>query len=49
MNSGVIYINSARVEKCGKRGVKGKYYLHLHKLSDCPDYLLEDNAVEYSH
>ena len=49
MHSGIMSIKSARVEKCGQRGVEGKYCLHLHKLSDCPDCLLEDNAVEYGH
>ena len=49
MHSGIISIKSARVEKCCYRGVKGKYCLHLQNMSDCPDYLLEDNVVEYGH
>eukprot|EP00591_Stephanopyxis_turris_P017726 CAMPEP_0195538828 /NCGR_PEP_ID=MMETSP0794_2-20130614/49734_1 /TAXON_ID=515487 /ORGANISM="Stephanopyxis turris, Strain CCMP 815" /LENGTH=1792 /DNA_ID=CAMNT_0040672837 /DNA_START=109 /DNA_END=5487 /DNA_ORIENTATION=- len=49
MNAGLMRIQNTRVEKCGQRGVEGKYCLHFHKLQDCPDCLFKNNAVENSH
>jgi len=46
---GVMQIKDTRVEKCGQRGVAGKYCLHFHKLKECPDCLFENNAIENSH
>ena len=33
---GVLRVAHARVERCGQRGVLGKYCLHFHLLSSCP-------------
>ena len=41
-------IVNTRVEKCGQRGVEGKYCLHFHKLGECPDCLFRNNAIESS-
>lgn len=49
MNSGVSQIENVRVEKCGQRGIEGKYCLHAHKLGECPDCLFRNNAIENSH
>ena len=49
MHSGVSRISNTRVEKCGQRGVEGKYCLHFHKLHDCPNCLFANNAIENSH
>lgn len=48
MYSGVSKIENVRVEKCGQRGIEGKYCLHLHHMEDCPDCLFRNNAVEFS-
>jgi len=48
MFSGVQRIQNTRVERCGQRGVEGKYCLHLHQLGSCPDCLLRNNAIENS-
>ncbi len=47
--SGVVRVSNTRVEKCGQRGIMGKYCLHFHKLKDCPDCLFYGNAIETSH
>ena len=49
MHGGEARITNTRIEKCGQRGVEGKYCLHLHKLSDCPNCLFKNNAIENSH
>ena len=49
MNGGTASIQNVRVEKCGQRGVEGKYCLHFHKLQDCPTCLFKNNVVENSH
>lgn len=49
MHAGTMSIRSVRVEKCGQRGVEGKYCLHFHKLYSCPDCTFADNAIEQSH
>ena len=38
-----------RVEKCGQRGVMGRYCLHFHLLQSCPECLFHGNAIEFSH
>jgi len=48
MYGGVMKILNTRIEKCGQRGVAGKYCLHFHKLGVCPDCLLQNNAIENS-
>lgn len=49
MHGGEARITNIRVEKCGQRGVEGKYCLHFHKLHDCPTCLFKNNAIENSH
>jgi len=49
VRGGVMRIQNTRVEKCGQRGVEGKYCLHFHKLQECEDCLFENNAIENSH
>ena len=45
---------NVRVEKCGQRGVEGKYCLHFHHMDDCSDgqggssCISRNNAVEFS-
>lgn len=46
---GTMHISNAKVEKCGQRGIEGKYCLHFHKSGDCPDCVFENNAVEFGH
>lgn len=47
-------IANVRVEKCGQRGVEGKYCLHFHHMMDCSDgeggsnCISRNNAVEFS-
>jgi len=45
---GVTKIEDIRVEKCGQRGIEGKYCLHFHKMGECPDCLFKNNAIENS-
>jgi len=46
---GTMRIRNVRVEKCGQRGIDGKYCLHLHRLSSCPKCEFSNNAIENSH
>ena len=46
-HSGVMQMEYTRVEKCGQRGLLGKYCLHLHMLGACPACLFKGNAVEF--
>jgi hypothetical protein len=39
----------ARVEKCGQRGILGRYCVHLHRMGDCPTCIFDGNAIEYGH
>ena len=48
MHGGVARIQNTRVEKCGQRGVEGKYCLHFHMMESCKDCLFRNNAVENS-
>ena len=45
----VLSLQYARIEKCGQRGVLGKYCTHLHLVESCPDCLIIGNAYEYGH
>jgi hypothetical protein len=45
---GVTKIEDIRVEKCGQRGVEGKYCLHFHKMGECPQCIFKNNAIENS-
>lgn len=47
-HGGVTKIENTRIEKCGQRGIEGKYCLHFHKMEDCPDCLFKGNAIENS-
>jgi hypothetical protein len=47
--SGQIVVEHTRVEKCGQRGVLGKYCLHLHVVGHCPGCRFAGNAIEYGH
>lgn len=49
MHGGESRITNTRIEKCGQRGVEGKYCLHFHKLQDCPTCVFKNNAIENSH
>jgi len=49
MNGGEMQIQNTRVEKCGQRGVEGKYCLHFHQLKACKNCLFRNNAIENSH
>ena len=44
---GTMVMQYIRVEKCGQRGVKGKYCMHLHYMNQCPSCLLRSNAIEF--
>ena len=49
MHGGNARISHTRIERCGQRGIEGKYCLHLHKLHDCPTCKFQGNAIEGSH
>eukprot|EP00559_Dactyliosolen_fragilissimus_P007575 CAMPEP_0184856030 /NCGR_PEP_ID=MMETSP0580-20130426/1187_1 /TAXON_ID=1118495 /ORGANISM="Dactyliosolen fragilissimus" /LENGTH=1243 /DNA_ID=CAMNT_0027350795 /DNA_START=75 /DNA_END=3803 /DNA_ORIENTATION=- len=49
MHGGVTRIQNTRIEKCGQRGIEGKYCLHFHQMKNCPECLYKNNAVENSH
>jgi hypothetical protein len=42
-----IVIQHARLERCGQRGVQGKYCLHYHLLQECPGCVFRGNAIEH--
>mmetsp|Transcript_32276 Transcript_32276/g.67849 ORF Transcript_32276/g.67849 Transcript_32276/m.67849 type:complete len:1275 (+) Transcript_32276:77-3901(+) len=48
MHGGSARIQNTRIERCGQRGVEGKYCLHFHKLHDCRTCLFKNNAIEGS-
>ncbi len=45
----VLSLQYTRIEKCGQRGILGKYCIHLHLISKCSDCKIIGNAVEYGH
>lgn len=47
-NGGIQKIHNVRVEKCGQRGIEGKYCLHLHQVGACPECSFHNNAIEFS-
>jgi len=49
VSGGAARIQNTRLERCGQRGIEGKYCLHFHKLGDCPTCLFKNNAIEGSH
>ena len=46
---GSMRVRHARVERCGQRGVVGKYCLHFHLVGRCPSCAFEGNAIEHGH
>ena len=49
-NSGaVLSLQYVRIEKCGQRGVLGKYCTHLHLVQSCADCKIIGNAYEFGH
>jgi len=40
-------IQHTRIEKCGQRGIQGKYCVHFHYMDDCPSCVLRGNALEF--
>lgn len=47
-SQGLIRVQYARIEKCGQRGIQGKYCLHFHRMKACPNCLFKGNAIEFS-
>ena len=47
--AGLMRMQYTRVEKCGQRGIMGRYCLHLHLVGHCPNCLFKGNAVEFGH
>lgn len=45
----VLSLQYTRIEKCGQRGILGKYCVHLHLLNKCSDCKIVGNAIEYGH
>jgi hypothetical protein len=45
---GTLKMSHSRVEKCGQRGIAGRYCVHMHFAEQCPDCLVHGNAVESS-
>ena len=45
----VLSIQYARIEKCGQRGIMGKYCTHFHLNKNCTDCKVIGNAFEYGH
>ncbi|CAF1148840.1 unnamed protein product [Rotaria sordida] len=45
----VLSFQYTRIEKCGQRGILGKYCVHLHLISNCSDCKIIGNAFEYGH
>ncbi|CAF1388475.1 unnamed protein product [Adineta ricciae] len=43
----VLSLQHTRIEKCGQRGILGKYCVHLHLLKSCPECKIIGNAFEY--
>lgn len=46
---GTYRVQFTRVEKCGQRGILGRYCIHFHAMRDCPNCLVRGNAVEFGH
>jgi hypothetical protein len=44
-----LAIEYTRFEKCGQRGILGKYCSHFHVNKNCTDCRLVGNAFEYGH
>jgi hypothetical protein len=46
-SDGGSIIENTRIEKCGQRGIKGKYCLHFHYAGVCPGCTFRNNAIEF--
>jgi hypothetical protein len=44
---GILDIQYTRIEKCGQRGIMGKYCLHFHYMNECPECIFRGNALEF--
>jgi hypothetical protein len=44
-----LSIQYTRIEKCGQRGIMGKYCTHFHLNKNCTDCKVIGNAFEYGH
>ena len=44
----VFKLQGARVERCGQRGIAGKYCAHMHLLGSSPESIIRGNAFEHS-
>jgi hypothetical protein len=42
----VLSLKYTRVEKCGQRGILGKYCMHFHLNQKCPNCAAIGNAVK---
>lgn len=38
---GTYKLKYTRVEKCGQRGILGRYCIHFHAMRECPDCLIK--------
>lgn len=47
-NGGTYRVQYVRVEKCGQRGITGRYCMHMHLMKECPNCLVKGNAIEFS-
>ena len=44
-----LSIQYTRIEKCGQRGILGKYCTHFHDNKNCTDCKVIGNAFEFGH
>ena len=44
-----LSIQYTRIEKCGQRGILGKYCTHFHANKNCTDCKVIGNAIEFGH
>jgi len=43
---GVLKVSYTRFDTCGQKDITGRYCIHMHVLSHCPDCLVRGNAIE---
>ncbi|GMH71242.1 hypothetical protein TL16_g05599 [Triparma laevis f. inornata] len=44
----ILKLQNTRLERCGQRGIAGKYCAHMHRLSESPNSVIHNNAFEHS-
>ena len=49
MYGGRMSVEGTRVERCGQRGLLGKYCLHFHLVGDCPGCRFDRSATALIH